>query len=46
MAVFCLATDVDDLEARLGRMVVGYTHGKRPVTAAELKAEGAMVGCC
>ena len=42
MAAFCLASDIDDLEGRLGRMVVGYTYGKAPVTAAELKAEGAM----
>ena len=42
MAAFCLAADIDDLEARLGRMVVGYTYAKAPVTAADLKAEGAM----
>ena len=42
MAAFCLASDIDDLEGRLGRMVVGYTYGKTPVTAADLKAEGAM----
>jgi formate--tetrahydrofolate ligase len=42
MAAFCLASDVDDLEARLGRMVVGYTYARKPVTAADLKAEGAM----
>jgi len=42
MAVFCLATDVRDLERRLGRMVVAYTRDKRPVTAAELAAPGAM----
>jgi len=42
MAAFCLASDIDDLEGRLGRMVVGYTYGKAPVTTAELKAEGAM----
>ena len=42
MAAFCLASDIDDLEARLGRMVVGYTYAKRPATAADLKAEGAM----
>ncbi len=42
MAAFCLASDIDDLEARLGRMVVGYTYDKSPVTAAALKAEGAM----
>ena len=42
MAAFCLASDIDDLEGRLGRMVVGATYAKAPVTAAELKAEGAM----
>ena len=42
MAAFCLSADIDDLEERLGRMVIGYTYGKRPVTAQELKAEGAM----
>jgi len=42
MAAFCLATDLDDLEARLGRMVVGYARDKTPITARELKAEGAM----
>ncbi|WP_332687043.1 formate--tetrahydrofolate ligase [Bosea sp. (in: a-proteobacteria)] len=42
MAIFCLATDLPDLEARLGRIVVGRTRDKRPITAAELKAPGAM----
>jgi formate--tetrahydrofolate ligase len=42
MAVFCLARDLADLEARLGRMVVGETRDKRPVIAADLKAAGAM----
>jgi len=42
MAVFCLATGIDDLQDRLGRMVVGYTRDRQPVTAAELDAEGAM----
>ena len=42
MAVFCLARDVADLEARLGRMVVAYTRERKPVTAADLKAAGAM----
>jgi formate--tetrahydrofolate ligase len=42
MAVFCLATDIRDLERRLGRMVVAYTRDKRPVLAAELEAPGAM----
>jgi formate--tetrahydrofolate ligase len=42
MAVFCLATDLDDLKARLGRIVVAYTYEGKPVTAADLKAVGAM----
>jgi formate--tetrahydrofolate ligase len=42
MAVFCLARDLDDLEARLGRVIVGQTRDRRPVTAADLKATGAM----
>jgi formate--tetrahydrofolate ligase len=42
MAVFCLARDLDDLEARLGRIVVAYTYAKQPVTAADIKASGAM----
>jgi len=42
MAILCLATDLADLEARLSRIVVGLTRDKKPVTAAELKASGAM----
>lgn len=42
MAIFCLATDLDDLKARLGRIVVAYTRDHKPVTAADLKAEGAL----
>jgi formate--tetrahydrofolate ligase len=42
MAVFCLARDLADLQARLGRMIVGQTREGRSVTAAELKADGAM----
>ena len=42
MAIFCLATDLDDLEARLGRIVVGRRRDKSPVTALDLKATGAM----
>ena len=43
MAIFCLATSLADLKQRLGRIVVGYTTGERkPVTAADLNAEGAM----
>ena len=42
MAVFCLANSITDLKERLGRMVVGYTYDGKPVTAADLKADGAM----
>lgn len=42
MAILALATDLADLEARLGRIIVGLTRDRRPVTAAELKASGAM----
>ena len=42
MAVLCLAADIPDLKARLGRMVVAYTFDGKPVTAHDLKAEGAM----
>jgi len=48
MAILCLASDIDDLKARLGRIIVAYTYGKqsdgseKPVTAALLNAQGAM----
>jgi formate--tetrahydrofolate ligase len=42
MAILALATDLQDLEARLGRIIVGLTRDRNPVTAAELKASGAM----
>jgi formate--tetrahydrofolate ligase len=42
MAILCLAEDLDDLERRLGRIVIGYTRDKRAVTARDLKADGAM----
>ena len=42
MAIFCLATSLEDLKARLGRIVVGYTRDLKPVLASDLKAEGAM----
>ena len=42
MAVLCLASDISDLKVRLGRMIVAYTYDGRPVTAHDLKAEGAM----
>jgi len=42
MAIFCLAMDLDDLERRLGNIVVGYTRDKVAITAAQLNANGAM----
>ncbi len=42
MAVFCLASSIADLKARLARIVVGYTYDGKPVTAGDLKAVGAM----
>ena len=42
MAIFCLATDLQDLEKRLGNIVLGYTRKNEPVTVRELNAQGAM----
>ena len=42
MAVLCLANSLSDLKARLARIIVGYTYEEKPVTAGDLKAEGAM----
>ena len=42
MAILCLASDIPDLKARLARIVVAYTFDGKPVTAADLKAQGAM----
>jgi formate--tetrahydrofolate ligase len=42
MAIFCLATDLKDLENRLGNIVLGYTRANEPVTVRELNAHGAM----
>jgi formate--tetrahydrofolate ligase len=42
MAILCLAEDFKDLKKRLGRITVGYTKDKNPVTAKQLKAHGAM----
>lgn len=41
MALFCLASDVDDLKARIAKIIVAYTRDGKPVTAGDLKAEGA-----
>jgi len=42
MATLCLASDIEDLKARIGRMIVAYTRDEKPITAADLKAQGAM----
>jgi len=42
MAIFCLATDLNDLKNRLGNIVVGYTRAREPVYARDLDAHGAM----
>jgi formate--tetrahydrofolate ligase len=42
MAILCLATDLGDLQARLGAIVVAYTRDKTPIHARDLKADGAM----
>ena len=42
MAILCLASDLDDLEARLGRIVIGENFGRECITAAQLGAAGAM----
>ncbi len=42
MAIFCLATSLKDLKERLGNIVVGYTADRKPVTARDLNAHGAM----
>jgi formate--tetrahydrofolate ligase len=42
MAIFCLATDLQDLERRLANIVVGYTYDQHAVTVRELNAQGAM----
>jgi formate--tetrahydrofolate ligase len=42
MAIFCLATNLEDLKARLGNIIVAYTRDRKPVRARDLKAHGAM----
>jgi len=42
MAIFCLATTIEDLKARIGKIVVAYTKDKKPVLASDLNAQGAM----
>lgn len=43
MAILCLATDLEDLRARIDQIVVGYTRNREPVTADKLKVTGAML---
>src|SRR5688572_7520793 len=42
MAIFCLASDLEDLKKRLGNIIIGYTRDRKPVRAADLKAQGPM----
>ena len=42
MAVFCLASDIDDLKKRIGNMVIGYTRSNEPIRAKQLNADGAI----
>ncbi len=42
MAILCLAKDIDDLKARVARIIVAYTYDGKPVTAADIKAQGAV----
>ena len=42
MAIFCLATDIKDLKRRIGNIIVGYTKENTPITARDLKADGAL----
>ena len=42
MAIFCLATDIKDLKRRIGNIIVGYTKENKPITARNLKADGAL----
>ena len=43
MAVFCLASDLDDLKTRVGNIVIGYTKSNDPIRAKQLKADGAII---
>jgi len=42
MAIFCLATSIEDMKKRLGSIVIGYTHDQKPICARDLQAHGAM----
>ncbi len=42
MAILCLATDINDLKAKISNITIGYTRARKPVTVADLKVEGAI----
>jgi formate--tetrahydrofolate ligase len=42
MAIFCLASDLEDLKKRLGNIIIGYTRDRKPVRASDIKAQGPM----
>ena len=42
MAIFCLASDLEDLKKRLGNIIIGYTRERKPVRASDIKAQGPM----
>ncbi len=42
MAIFCLASDLEDLKKRLGNVIIGYTRDRKPVRAADVKGQGPM----
>lgn len=42
MAILCLARDIDDLKERISKIIIGYSYDDKPVTAGQLKAQGAM----
>ena len=42
MAIFCLATDLEDLKRRIGNIIVGFNENDEPITAKDLKADGAL----
>jgi formate--tetrahydrofolate ligase len=42
MAIFCLASDLDDLKKRLGNIIIGYTRDRKPVRASDVKGQGPM----
>ncbi|MDF2634787.1 MAG: Formate--tetrahydrofolate ligase [Pelosinus sp.] len=42
MAILCLASDLDDMKARIGKIIIGYTYGNEPITAAALNVTGAL----